>query len=331
MKSQLSEAAALLAPAQGVASKGIWRALIIKADVLGSSGYYPADTLRTYGPTAFPSGTQVYFDHPSNTEEMDRPERSVRDLAGVFLDDAHFEENGPDGSGLFTRIQFFPDARDWVQARADHVGLSIRASGQVDDTPQGRIVRTLEGISVDLVTRAGAGGRLVMMTESAISTASQGGGVGGSQSGTNTTTQADTNALVQEVINLREAFQNQAVGMTKLLQFLKERQREAEKALQESADVSQVIAKLTGADLPSSSRTRLAENYRPGQDLDEEIRREREYLKSVLREHDIKEAKSDKSSNASLGLSESLSAGEKRGNSMDDFAEIESVLSGKLF
>jgi hypothetical protein len=326
VKSQLSEAASLLTSAKDVASKGIWRSRIIQANVQGSSGFYPSETLRTYGATAFPAGTQVYFDHPSAAEEYDRPERSVKDLAGVFLDDAHYED-GPDGSGLFTRIQFFPDAREWVQSRAEHVGLSIRASGQVDETPQGRIVRTLEGISVDLVTRAGAGGRLVVMTESAVAAASQGNGVNSSNSNT---MQTDTNALVQEVIALREAFSNQSVGMTKLLQFLKERQRETEKQIQESADVSQVIAKLTGADLPSSSRARLAENYRPGQDLDEEIRREREYLKSVLREHDIKESKSDKGSTA-LGLSESLGSDSKRGTTMDDFAEIESVLSGKLF
>lgn len=330
MRTQLSEAASLLTTGQDVASKGIWRARIIQADVRGSSGYYPAETLKAYGPRAFPAGTQVFFDHPSASEEVDRPERSVRDLAGMFLDDAHFED-GPDGAGLFTRIQFFEDVRDLVRARADAIGLSIRASGQVDDSPQGPIVRSLEGISVDLVTRAGAGGRLVSMTESATTTApqQQSGGLGSPAAVNNGST--DTSALIQEVVNLREAFANQTVGLTKLLQFLKESQRKQEQQFQESLDVAQVIGKLIAADLPNSSRTRLAESYRPGTDLDDAIRKEKDYLKSVLREHEITGAKESSRGSSQLGLSESLSGSAKRDATIDDFAEIESVLSGKLF
>jgi hypothetical protein len=48
----------------------------------GSSGYYSADVLKRDGPKVFTSGLHMYLDHPSVTEEADRPERSVKDLAG---------------------------------------------------------------------------------------------------------------------------------------------------------------------------------------------------------------------------------------------------------
>ena len=154
------------APLAEAGSKGIWRSRIIAADVQGSSGYYPAGVLRRDGPTAFSNGTHVYLDHPSSSEEQDRPERSVRDLAGYLIEDAQFED-GPDGPGLFARVQFLPHVKELIKSIAGHVGLSIRAAGEIDETPTGRVVQSIKhGLSVDVVTRAGAGGRLITMTES---------------------------------------------------------------------------------------------------------------------------------------------------------------------
>jgi hypothetical protein len=328
----LCEAAALLqeAPGTALASKGIWRVRIIEADVQGSSGYYPADTLKRYGPTAFPAGTQIFFDHPSQSEETDRPERSVRDLAGVLLDDAHYED-GPDGKGLFGRIQFFEDMRERVRSMWQHVGLSIRATGLVEETEvrgrRLRVVKSIEGISIDVVTRPGAGGRLIKMTESTSSVSSP----QSAQSAVSVATQQDYNELTKMVLEMREAFQNQTVGLTKLTHLLKERDKAAADRLEDIRSMRENFSKVLEADLPNSSKARIIESYQQGQDMDDSIRKEREYLKSVLRERDLKSGAKQDDKGGGLGLSESSLLRSEAPAATDDFAEIESVLSGKLF
>lgn len=331
----LSESAALLSPADGdLASRGIWRARIIEADVQGSSGYYPAETLRLYGASAFPAGTQIYFDHPSATEESDRPERSVRDLAGILLDDARYED-GPDGKGLFGRIQFFENVRDQVRAMAQYIGLSIRANGHVEETAQGRIVRSLQGISIDLVTRAGAGGRLIRMSESTTGTTNTNNASisnAGISAAVTNANQVDHNELTKMLLEMREAFLNQTVGLTKLTHLLKERDRAAAEREQHILSMRENFGKVLEADLPNSSKARIIESYQDGHDMDDCIRRERDYLKSVLRERDLKGNKNDDKNASNLGLSESvLRGGSDAASGTDAFSEIEAVLSGKLF
>lgn len=144
-----------------------WRARLLQAPTHGSSGYYPEETVRRDGPRTFPIGTQIYFDHPGRTEREDRPERSVRDLAGKISSTPVFE-----GDGLYADIDFYSWAAGVVEEMAGDIGLSIRASaeivpGQVDGRATGVVSKLLEGVSVDLVTKAGAGGRLVTLLEAA--------------------------------------------------------------------------------------------------------------------------------------------------------------------
>jgi len=334
--------------------KGIWRACLIEADVQGSSGFYPADVLRRDGATAFPAGTHVYFDHPTETEDAERPERSVLDIAGYLLDSAAFEEN-PDGRGLFARIQFTESAKSLVQELARIVGLSIRAAGQVEETPSGRVVRSIsEGLSVDVVTRAGAGGRLVSMTESAKpesppaeqTTAPAATGPIPSTSG--------TGALLSEVSSMKDTIGDRleqlSIDVARMAQSLKESQRETEKQArenkvlaeaitflrerQEASDqkeaeartLGQVLADLLEAKLPVPSLIRLAQTYRPGQDLHESITHEREYLKKVIRDSERGAIEREPSN---LGLTESSTTYSSSSDS--DMAEIRSLLSGGTY
>ncbi|GHE47380.1 hypothetical protein GCM10017673_56540 [Streptosporangium violaceochromogenes] len=143
-----------------------FRARIIKGDVQGSSGYYPAATLRRDA-SVFAEGLPVFLDHPSVTESHDRPERSVRDLAGRLASTARYE-----GDGLYADVEVYPHWAPVIEAMADHIGLSIRASGTVeasrDEGIPGPIVTSLaEAASVDFVTAAGAGGKIVALLESA--------------------------------------------------------------------------------------------------------------------------------------------------------------------
>jgi hypothetical protein len=311
-----------------VESKGIWRARLIEADVQGSSGYYPADVLFRDGPVAFPAGTHVYLDHPTETEEIERPERSVRDLAGVLLDDASFEE-ASDGRGLFARIQFFEDVKDRIRALSKHVGLSIRAAGEIEETTTGRVVRSIrEGLSVDVVTRPGAGGRLIYMTESNAGSTIQ---VTPAATSTGSPVTSNERDLTGEVVALREAFDTKmdrfTLAVTNLTQLLRDKQKEAERQIQESQSAGKVAAKLLASDLPNSSRVRLAENYTAGQDLDTAIERENEYLKSVLSESHSGSMEKTRES-GTLGLSESAMVTRHRSTN-DEFGAVEAVLRGE--
>lgn len=133
----------------------------------GSSGYYSREVLARDGPRIFPTGTHMFLDHPTRSEEVDRPERSVRDLAARIATSPRME-----GDRLVAEAEVFPVWQPVVDSLAESIGLSIRAIGEVEEGEaegrRGPIVTTLtEGISVDFVTEAGAGGEVGQLIESA--------------------------------------------------------------------------------------------------------------------------------------------------------------------
>lgn len=344
--------------AEAGGTKGIWRSRIIAGDVQGSSGYYPAEVLRRDGATAFPAGTHVYLDHPSSSEEQDRPERSVRDLAGSLIEDANYED-GPDGSGLFARVQFLPHVKDLIKSIAGHVGLSIRAAGEIEETPTGRVVQSIKhGLSVDVVTRAGAGGRLITMTEStkpdsppaeqgtaplaegALPSTLGGGSLLSEVASMKDSFSERLEQLSMEVARmghaLKESQQKAAIreaeakAASEGLAFLKERQQAADALAAETKQVGQVVGTLMEAKLPLPSLVRLAQAYVPGQDLHAAISAEKEYLKKVIRESERGSLARDEGGSG-LGLVESMGGGSDFGGASDqDFADLENVLGGRF-
>ena len=135
----------------------------------GSSAFYPSEVLKRDGPNVFKAGTHVYLNHPTAAEEAMRPEGDVANLAGVLTQGAVYRENHSKGPGLYGRMKVFADHAQLVEEKAAHVGMSIRASGiaeagrMKDGVP---ILKELTGAeSVDVVTKAGAGG--MILTESA--------------------------------------------------------------------------------------------------------------------------------------------------------------------
>jgi hypothetical protein len=135
----------------------------------GSSAFYPSEVLKRDGPKVFTAGTHVYLNHPTAVEESQRPEGDVANLAGVLTTTAVYHENHAKGPGLYGRMKVFADHAQMVEEKAAHVGMSIRASGIAesgkmrDGVP---VLKELTGAeSVDVVTRAGAGG--MILTESA--------------------------------------------------------------------------------------------------------------------------------------------------------------------
>jgi len=135
----------------------------------GSTAFYPAEVLKRDGPNVFKAGTHVYLNHQTAAEEAARPEGDVRNLAGVLTTDAVYHESHAKGPGLYGRMKVFADHAQTVEEKAPHVGMSIRASGVAESgkTREGRpVLKELTSAeSVDVVTRAGAGG--MILTESA--------------------------------------------------------------------------------------------------------------------------------------------------------------------
>lgn len=136
----------------------------------GSSGYYSAKVLENAATArVFPKGTHMYLDHPGEGERYDRPERSVRDLVAVLQEDATWN-----GSSLAAEAKIFSPYRDLFRDQdfVDAVGVSIRASadttvGEAEGRKGTIITELAEAKSVDFVTKAGRGGRITAVLESA--------------------------------------------------------------------------------------------------------------------------------------------------------------------
>lgn len=160
-----------LVEASAVAKDGTTRLKIIQPG-WGSSGYYSEEMLKADGPKVFTKGLHSYWNHPTATEETDRPERNLSDLAATLTSDAVWEDNGPAGPGLYADAQVFGPYRDAVQELAPHIGVSIRAYGRATegeaDGRRGPVIDQLVAAqSVDFVTVPGAGGQVLQLFESA--------------------------------------------------------------------------------------------------------------------------------------------------------------------
>jgi hypothetical protein len=144
---------------------GRFRICIIQAGQ-GSSGVYPEETLRRDGPQIMKRGVHLYADHPSSFEDQDRARvgRPIRDLVGTLATDAVYRDGG-----LYAEASVFSQWRPVIEELAPHIGVSIRATGERD--ANGNITRLVSCESIDFVTRAGAGGRVLGLIESARGTA----------------------------------------------------------------------------------------------------------------------------------------------------------------
>jgi len=164
----LVEAAATLDVIKLVEAKADYEIKLI-APGKGSSAFYPKEVLQRDGPKVFKAGTHVYLNHPTAAEEAARPEGDVKNLAGVLSTDAAYSESDAKGPGLYARMKVFADHAQTVEAKAPHVGMSIRASGKAESRQMKDGLPVLTELtsaeSVDVVTRAGAGG--MILSESA--------------------------------------------------------------------------------------------------------------------------------------------------------------------
>jgi hypothetical protein len=143
------------------------REIVIIEAGWGSSGYYSEQVLERDIPRIFPVGSHMYLDHPTRKEDSERPERSVRDLVGVVAE-------APRMSGIASVAvcEIFEHWVPVIDALAEHIGLSIRAFGTTEQGAaggkEGPLIKNLtEGMSIDFVTLAGAGGKIGPLSEAA--------------------------------------------------------------------------------------------------------------------------------------------------------------------
>ena len=133
---------------------------------MGSSGYYPPETLeQAASDNVFSRGTQMFWvDNAQHGSGVEDPAR----LAAVLETDAQWQANGKDGAGLYAIASVFSDYETQVMEKGKHIGLSIVGSGDVaeGDLPDGKIgkiVRRISaGQSVDFVTKAGRDGKVLL-------------------------------------------------------------------------------------------------------------------------------------------------------------------------
>ena len=204
----------------------------------GSSAFYPKEVLERDGPKVFKAGTHVYLNHPTQAEEAARPEGDVNNLAGVLTTGAVYQENGTSGPGLYARMKVFADHAQTVEEKAPHVGMSIRASGIAESGKSKDGLPVLKELthaeSVDVVTRAGAGG--LILQESAATAAI-------------TTQEAATMA---ETLTAEQATKLIEAGIAKANAPLLERLRKSD-----ATDEARKI--LESVSLPVAAKTRIIE------------------------------------------------------------------------
>jgi hypothetical protein len=178
--------------------------VVIIEEGLGNFGtcfYYSEQLINTL-PQVF-EGRKMFANHPSNFESQDRPERDVRDIVAYFENVSAKRLNGrmclmseavvPDGDSFDWARKLMMEAVDYgaKHPTQELIGISINADGEATDSPiddviamapaaaagklreaKAKGIETVkvvtsitEADSADLVTEAGAGGKILKIME----------------------------------------------------------------------------------------------------------------------------------------------------------------------
>lgn len=240
----------------------------------GSSGVYLAENLAESA-KLFKAGTEMFIDHPTESEEWERPERSLRDYAGVFLEDATVGEDG----ALYTVCKVFSGVNDIIKDKWEHIGVSINAwcNESISDTG---VVPVFSGVrSVDFVTAPGAGGAVLDLLESNRKETLQ-------KEEESMDIESKLSELEDKIDAVLKAVED--IGATEPDKGKAEdddkEQESATEAKVPSVDVDAVLEagkKLAESGLPDAAVSRVRESVKAGKDIDEAIESERAYIKEA--------------------------------------------------
>ncbi len=239
----------------------------------GSSGIYTAENLAESAPL-FKAGTEMFIDHPTETEEWERPERSIRDYAGVFLEDATVGEDG----ALYTVCKVFSGVNNLIKDKWEHIGVSINAWCNEPIAETG-VVPVFAGVrSVDFVTAPGAGGGIVDLLESKRNNNLT------KEEGMDKEIESAFSELRTEFASLIEALGSKLDSV--VASITEAKAEEVEEKVEESApvDVDSMIdagEKIAESGLPEAAIARVREAIKNGVDVDSALEAERSYLKEA--------------------------------------------------
>lgn len=235
----------------------------------GSSGIYTAENLAESA-HLFKAGTEMFIDHPTESEEWERPERSIRDYAGVFLEDATVGEDG----ALYTVCKVFSGMNEIIRDKWEHIGVSINAWCDQPIAETG-VVPVFTGVrSVDFVTAPGAGGGIIDLLES--------------KRNINTTKEERMDEEIKSAFSeLRTEFASaiEALGSKLDSVVTSIQEAETEEVDEKAVDVDSMIdagEKIAESGLPESAIARVREAVKGGADVDAALESERAYLKEAV-------------------------------------------------
>lgn len=260
------------------------RAKIIAANVWGSTAYYPADVLERDGSRVFVSGTQMFENHMTDNERWDRPEGDVSKLIGKLTTDAIYEADGEDGPGLYAEVEFYDSYVERINEIGDDVGLSVNASGLTEEGEiDGRygpiLVAFLSAQSVDVVTRAGAGGKLTSILESDRSLAGRPINTEGEPSVTDVTKedfdafQTKLTELIEGLSNtLKEAVKPAEVEKTEVEESAATEVVKTDEEQPVEVDHAAIIEALHENSLPAAVAKPVIEEIKAGKSLEDAIK-----------------------------------------------------------
>lgn len=264
----------------------VWRVKVIEGNRKGSSAYYPKEVVEAGAPL-FAKGTRVYGDHPTADEKWNRPERSYKEIVGVFESNSEF-----DGSDLYANVRFFTKHQQEIKelAEAGVIGMSIRASGDVEETADGPVLKAFTSVtSVDVVTTAGAGGGFDKLLESARENSA-------SESVAESQEKDEIMELPKEFTDaldaLVESAKANADAVAKLVERADKEDQAKADALVEAAkkdepkapSAAEIAGALVEAELPKAAHAKVIAAVESGTELAEAVRAEKDYLATIVEE-----------------------------------------------
>lgn len=229
---------------------------------LGKRRHYPIKTIQESA--GIFKGWKMYINHPTATEEKERPERNLKDWASTIVESRY--DNGK-AIGVVAIHDTWLRERLADPVAREHIGLSINTGGKISlGKVNGQEMQIVEAIipkrkngppSVDWVTEAGARGKVNQLLESRF---------GGKKMELELATIANLKESRTDLVEAirKEADAGNVEKVTKLEKELKEAQGKIEafeKGQKLTTQVAAVEVALKEAKIPEASKERIKDSF----------------------------------------------------------------------
>lgn len=256
----------------------------------GSSGIYSEEMLKSTAASAFPAGTHSYVDHLKEGDQ-----RNPRDLLGVLAEAATYE----DGVGVVGKLKVFPHYTEFVDAVAEHTGMSIFAAseGHKDENGDYIVESLVPNVfnSIDLVSYAGRGGemterllesaRAVIDHKDSAPVAERGTASAEGRNPRNKETNGMDEAAIADLSAKVDSLVEGLSALSGVVTTLVEAQAPVEPMVEEAEiDFAQVAEQAVAAGLPAEARKVVYESVRNGKAIDDAIADQKALVESIKQE-----------------------------------------------